>query len=810
MIDSSLRSIRQAIRSLGRSPGYAATCVLTLALGIGATVTIFAVVDAVLLRPLPYPSPDDLVRVTSEARGGLSTMSPPDFEDMRAGGHSIRSMAAYHYTHLTLSGTGDPERITAARATPGLMATLGVAPAVGRDFGEQDAVDGGAHVVLLSDALWQRRFGADPGVVGRDIRVNGEPYVVAGVMPPGFAFPAEAQAWVPLGFTEDDLTTQRGAHYLTVVGRLAPGATAASAERDLDVIAARLAADFPDTNAQEGAAVRPLQVALVGDVTTRLWILFAAVALLLLIASANVASLTLARALDRGRDVAVRAALGAGRARVVWERIMETVVLALGAGLLGALLAVWALQALVVAEADRIPRLAAAAIDLRVLGFAVGVSLLTGLVAGAYPAFRLTRLQGLSERLAEGGRGRTETRGGARMRSLLVAGETALALVLLVGAGLLGRSLAKLGAVEPGFRTEGVLTFDLSLPESRYTDPARVQAFYDGLIERVAAIPGVQDAGAVAGLPLTDYYYSISVERLDGGPAYDEPVNAKSVQVRVATPGYFRALGLRLRAGRFLDGTDRDGAPNAVVVNESAAKLLWPGESAVGHSMELGTSLGLGRGRVGGTVVGVVGDAREYGPAEVPRPEVFAAHAQFPVEDMTLTVHTAGNPSSLLPAIRARVRQLDPELPLSDVATVDQLVRESLGQSRFYSLMLGLFAGLAVLLSAIGIYGITAYAVSRRTREVGIRMALGAGPAAVRRLLLGGGLMLAGLGITAGLAVSVLLSRFLAGLLYAMSPTDPVTLLGTATLLSAVAWLASWIPARRAARVDPAIALREE
>jgi putative ABC transport system permease protein len=808
------RDIRLAARALRRSRAYTVVAAITLALGIGATTAIFTVVYAVLLKPLPFPHPDRLVQVSSrvERLGNRpSTMSPPDFTDMQRRSRSFGLLGAYYENDFTLSGEGSaPERMGGAMVTPEVLAAVGVTPALGRAFTADDAATGASLTVVISDRLWRTRFGGDAGIVGRDIRVDGRSYRVLGVMPRGYDFPDGSRLWEPLGFTAKDLTTQRGAHYLSVVGRLRRGATLAGAQSDLATIASRLERDYPRTNTGESVQVQDLRQALVGDFRGRLFILLAAVALVLLIACANVASLSLARTLDRRRELAVRSALGAGRGRLARELLVESLLLALCAGVVGAFIAVWGVDALVRLQSDHVPRLAGARVGALPLLFTLGLTALSGVLAGLFPAWRLSAADGLAERLAEGGRGRVGSHSGSRLRGGLVTVETGLAMLLLVGAGLLIRSFVNLERVDPGFSTTGLLSFGVSLPDSRYGQPEQAEAFVAQLLDRLRATRGVERAGGVTFVPLTGGRYYMSVERLDDGPAYDRPGDEKSVQVRIATPDYFRAMSMRMEQGRGFTPQDREGSPDVAVVNQAAARLLWPGKDALGHTLGIGTSFGLGRGQAGGTVVGVVADSHEWGPAEAPPPMLYLAHAQFPVGDMGIVLRDDGDPGRLIPAARSVLHDLDPELPMADVQTVGQLMHQSLAQSRFYSLMLMLFAATALLLAAVGIYGITAYAVSRRTREVGVRMALGAQPGEIVRLMLGRGLLLSLVGVGGGLVAALGLTRTLNGLLYGLQPTDPVTLLAVAALLTAVATAASWLPARRATRVDPVAALRHE
>jgi len=805
-----MNDLRYALRQLVRQPSYTLVVVATFALGIGATTAIFSVVNGILLRPLPYPDADRVARIHATVEGGLSTVSPPNFVDWRREARAIGRMAAYHSTSITLTGDGLAERLPAARVTPGFFEVLGIPPAHGSGFAPEHETAGADRVVVLSDGLWRRRFGADPAIVGRTIELNDEAFLVTGIMPAGLDYPAGVELWVPRSFTADDLATQRGAQYLRVIGRLAPGATLDAAQTELEMITQRLAAAYPEQNTGMSVAVVSLKESIVGDLRRPLWVLLGAVGLVLLVACVNVANLGLARSLARERELAVRAALGAGRRQIVRVLLMESVLLALLGGLAGVLLAVWGTALIVGLRGDALPRAGAIGVDLTVLGFALSLSIIAGLAAGIVPAARLLGQRDVVRSLREGGRGHSGGRGGARLRSALVVAQLALALVLLGGAGLLMRSLVNLTRVDPGHRIENLLTFTVALPEARYPEPADARVFYAGMLERVAALPGVDAAGGVFGLPLSGMTYVISVELLDGQPAYDAPGEERSVLVHIATPNYFRTLGIVPLHGRGIDPTDREDAPRAVVVNEMAARLLWPGEDPLGHTIEVGTRLGLGGARVGGEVVGVVPDAHYYGPAEPAVAEIWAPHAQFPIDYMTFGVRTTGDPQALARPIREAVAGLDPDVPIFGVQTMEERLGEALAAARFNAVLIAVFAGAALLLGAIGIYGVMAFIVRERTRELGVRMALGAQPKAMFRLVLSRGLRLTLIGVGLGLAGAVPLTRTLRGLVFELSPGDPVTLFGAALLLGLVALLASWIPARRATRVDPMEALRYE
>lgn len=803
-----LYDLRHATRALLRAPGFTVVAVLTLALGVGANTAIFSVVNGVLLKPLPFPEPDRIVRVLEGSPGAWGTTSPPNFMDWRGEGDVFQEMAAYVRTAAALTDAGDAERIPGAVATAGFFPLLGTPPMLGRTLTDADA--GQERVVVLSHALWQRRCGADDDIVGSTVRLDGRDFAVIGVMPPGFEYPAGAELWLPLAFSEEDLATQRGAHYLDVLARLAPGVTVRDASSRMATVAGVLEARWPDTNTGASARVVELREALVGEVRPALLILLGAVGFVLLIACANVASLLLARTAARRRELAVRTALGAPRWRLVRHVLTESMLLGLGGGAAGLLLAELARRGLLAFPLPGVPRLEQVELDGAVLLFTGAASILTAVLFGALPAVKAGRASALTPALKAGGAAAGADRGGGRLRGALVVAQMALAVLLLAGAGLLLKSFIRLQSVDPGFNPRGVLTFEMALPAARYPDPAEARAFFSELEERITGLPGVESVGGVFGLPLTGFNYTISVEELDGRPAYDEPAETRYTQVRIVTPDYFRTMQIPLRGGRVLEDTDRAGTLPAVVVNESAAELLWPGGDALGHTFELGTTLGLGGPRVGGTVVGIVSDIRHTGLGEEPRPEIYAAHRQFPVDFMSMAVRSTVPPQSLIAPIREQVRQMDQGVPLDDVRTMQERVSDSVAQPRFYMLSLAVFAGAALLLAAIGVYGVLAYAVRQRVSEIGIRRALGAGTADVMRLVIRKAVALAGGGLIVGLLAACVLTRLLAGLLYRVSATDPATFGGVAILLAAVALLASWLPARRAAAVDPMTALREE
>jgi len=805
-----MNDLRYAIRALGQRPGFSIIAVATLALGIGANTAMFSVVHSVLLRPLPYPRSGELVQVFSTWQGSPSTVSPPDFTDWRSDNAVFSELAAVNAGSVALTGDGPAEQLASATVTGSLFAVLGVAPHTGRTLDTGDDAPGAEGVAVLGHGLWQRRFGGDPAVIGRRIIVDGASLTVVGVMPAGFDFPQGAELWTPLAFSERELSTQRGAHYLDVIGRLRPGVTVDRAAEDMRQIAARLAETYPNTNADGSAVVSRLQDAIVGDVRPALRILLGAVGLVLLIACVNVANLLLVRGAGRRRELAIRTAMGASARRLMRGLLVESIVLALVSGAIGVGLAVWGTAVIAGLQSTGLPRLDQTGINPAVLGFTLVLSLATGVLFGLLPAWQAGRTPDVAGSLkeesgtvsAEAGRGRT--------RRMLVTAELALAVVLLSGAGLLIRSFVGLARVDLGIVPSGVLTFAVSLPDATYGDPERRVGFTDQLLERLAGLPGVESAGAVFGMPLTGFGYTISTSELDGRRLDDQEQDRLSVQVRAVTPEYFRAMGITLRSGRGLAPQDRAGAPRVIVVNQAAARRLWPETDPIGHQLTVGTGFGLGQGRAGGEVVGVVGDVKERGPAAEARPTMFLPLAQWPLQLLSVAIRTSGDPSALVVPARSAVAGLDPDIPVYRVRTLQQLAADAVAQPRLYASLLGLFAIAATLLAAIGVYGVVARTLQQRFREVGIRMALGARPTEVRRLLMRQGMTPVVTGVSLGIVGGVALTRVLQRLLFQVTAWDPVAFAGAAFLLMAVAVIAIYLPARRATMVDPVVVLRHE
>jgi predicted permease len=805
-MDTLIQDLRFGLRRLQRAPGFAAVALLTLALGIGANSAIFTVVNGVLLRPLPFAEPDRLVSMHHGTGGDIGPMSPPNFFDWRDRAKSFARAAALNTSTFTLTGRGDPVRIVGARVSDGFFDVLRLQPLQGRLFGPDDNRPGQHRVVVLGYPLWRERFGADPAIVGKTIALSSEEYRVAGVLPEGAGFPDAVQLWVPMEYSETFKTTNRGAWYLACVGRLAPGVSVEAANAEADAIGKQLEAAYPRYNTHVGLTARPLKTQMVADVRTALLVLLGAAGFVLLIACANVANLFLARAVHREGEMAVRSALGGSRGRLIRQLITESLVLAIGGGLLGLVLAMWGTDLLLRLKPAGIPRLDNVAIDPTVLGFTAIVTMLTGVIFGCIPAWQSTRVS-LVRSLRQTGRGAAGTVSVKRLRGALIVSEMALAVLLLTGAGLLVRSFLHLQQVDPGFKAAGVLTFRLSLPERTYDTDARQRTFYDGLIERLRATPGVESVGGINFRPM-DGNFNIAFT-IAGRPE-PKPGEGDSMEVRVVTPEYFETVGIPLRRGRLFNGRDVAGSQPVMLLSDSAVRRYFPGEDPMGRHITLGWGRGPDGARVNGDVVGVVGDVKERGLSAQPEPQLYLVFAQVPDDTMSLVLRTAVPPASLAGAVRQHVRLADPNLALYDLKGLDEVLTESVSQSRFYMLLLGTFAAAALLLAAIGIFGVMSNAVAHRTREIGIRLALGAQGSQVRMLVLRDACLLAVLGIILGLLASLQLTTVLSSLLFGLEPTDPITLGGVALVLLAVALGSSYLPAWRASRVDPLVALRAD
>ncbi|MCY1018793.1 ABC transporter permease [Pyxidicoccus sp. MSG2] len=807
-MDTLLQDLRLALRRLRRSPTFTVVAVATLALGIGANVAIFSVVHAVLLRPLPMRDDARLVRLYTVGRQGPGPTSPLDLRDVREQARAFEGVVGLASAAVTLGADGpesSPEKIQTGLVSAEFFQVLGAGVQLGRGLQAGDDAPGAPQVAVLSHGLWQRRFGGSPSVLGRSLDLGGpQPWTVVGVAAPGFDFPARSELWTPLQWDASMVKSEaRGAHWLEVYGRLAPGVSLEEARTEVSGIARRLAEQYPKTNADTGASVELLRDVLLGNVRPSLLLLLGAVGLVLLIACANLTHLLLARATSREGELSVRLALGASRGRLARELLLESALLSVLGGGAGLLAAMWALDALALFGPRDIPRIDEVALNRTVLAFTAGLAVLTTFLFGLVPALHAARADlGRGLRAVSGGGGTSAHR--HRTRSVLIIGETALAVLLLVSAGLLLRSFVHLRGAEPGFQPEGVLTVRMELPPLHYRfGSAAPEAFYDSLLERVRALPGVKAAGAVSLLPM------------DGGIKWTVPLKDAhrpsapgdapwETRVRIITPGALEALRVKVLRGRGLTAEDRGG--RVVLVSAEAARRFWPDEDPVGHTVS--TEMDWGNGAFGGRVVGVVEDQALDGLGAPAVPELFVPYEQARGTGMTLLVRTDGEPLALASAVRAELRALDASLAVSSVRTLSSVVDGTVAPLRFYLLLVGLFAGVALLLAAVGLYGVVAYAVLQRTRELGIRMALGARERQVTGLVLGRYLGLTAAGLVVGLGLAAGASRALTHLLSGVRPVDPMTYAGVVLVLGAVAFLAALLPARRAARVPPAIALR--
>jgi putative ABC transport system permease protein len=804
------QDIAYALRGLLRRPVFTSVAVLTLALGIGANAAIFSVVNAVLLRPLPYPSPDRLMMVwTHNPRQGFEkdVSTYPNFDDWRRENRSFERLAAYTGGSYTLTGAGEPTQIRGAVVTPGFFETLGLPAARGRVFGDTEGRAGSDRAVVLAHGLWKRRFSSDHAIVGKTVLLNGVSHEVLGVMPEGFAYPEDADLWTPLAPSERfaELMQARGAFWLTVIGRLRPGVPRPAAQSEMDGIASRLERQYP---ANEGLGIRlvPMHEEIVGEVQRPLLILLGAVCFVLLIACANVANLLLTRAASRQKELAIRAALGAGRARLVRQMLTESLLLALVGGGVGLLLAAWGVDLLQTMAPTNVPRLALVAVDPAVLAYTVSASLITGLAFGLVPAFQGTSSAG--ESLKEGGRTGSEGSGGRRLRSALAVLEIATALVLLIGAGLLVRSFIAMNRVDLGFEARQVLALGLELPRARYPQGPQVTAFYEQLAARLSGLPGVESTAAGSSLLLSSLPQSAGLQVEGRPPAAGDGANVP-VPYDAVTPDFFRTLRIPLIAGRLFTAADGPTALRVVVVNQAFVRRYFPDTNPIGRRVTFGDSTDSNTSWL--TIVGVVADTRRGG-LHRPQPwaELYYPHAQAPDRRMFVLLRTAGDPMNLARAAQAEVWSIDRDQPVSSVRTVEAIVARAHANRRFTTLLLGLFAAVALVLAGIGVYGVIAYSTAQRTQEIGIRMALGAGRSHVLRMVVGEGLRIGAAGLLLGIAVSLALTRLMSGLLFGVSARDPLTFVALPVMLLAVAMAASWIPARRAVRVDPMIALRGE
>lgn len=792
-----LEDLRYGLRMLLKSPGFTVVVVLILALGIGANSAIFSVVNAVVLRPLPYRDPDRLYQLSGMKASGSRWISAPDFLTWQKRTQVFEQMAAARQLSFTLSQVDEPEQVHALSVTRECLPMLGTPPLLGRLFAEDDFRPGAPRVVLLGHQLWRRRFGSDPQILGKPVTLDGEAYTVAGVMPPAFQFNRRLfELWAPLTFTAEHLGRRDWPAFM-VFGRLKPGVTRQQADTEMDTLSGALRQEFPETHKDWRAVLASLQEEVAAESRTTLLLLLGAVGFVLLIACMNVANMLLARSWGRAKEIAIRSALGARRLRVIRQLLTESLLLAGLGGALGLLLAAWGGPALARLFPGSLPRLDQTSLDVYVLAFTLLLSVLSGVLFGLAPALQVSRVD-LNETLKETGRSGAGGWRGHRLRTLLVVAETALSLVLLVGAGLMIRSFVRLLQVNPGFKAERILTVRLPLPTYRVRDRKKQPAYYTEILEQVQTLPGVQSAALVTILPLGGISTVMTFART--GEEADE--KGWTVPFRSISPEYFRVMRIPVLMGRPFNESDREGAPQVAIINEALARRMWPGENPIGKSLPAGGFL---------PVVGVVGNVKYGSLMAEPRPELYLPYLQrLGVPQSALVIRTASDPSKLTASVRKRIRELHSDQPVNEVRTMEELIANSVSRPRFYTVLLGVFGGLALLLAAAGVYGVMSYSVSQRHHEIGIRMALGARPTDVLKLVVSQGARYVVIGVAIGLGGAFAATRLLASLLYGITPTDPPTFAVISLLLLAVALAAIYVPAHRASRVDPMVALRHE
>jgi putative ABC transport system permease protein len=802
---SLIKDIRYGVRSLLKHPGFTAIAVITLALGIGANTAIFSVVNAVLLRPLPFDDPESIVWLwDTQPQLPTAPASLPDFLDWKAQNRSFAHLAAYQSGNMFLDAGDGSSDARVGLVTPEMFSLFHVSPVLGRTFTDEETLPGRYRVAVLSHSMWQNRFGSDPNVLGRTIQLSGAAYTIIGVMQAGFSYPDRAELWRPLQI--DPAKLDRGPHYLHIVGRLKPGVTLAQAQAEMSAIAARLAQQYPEKITGHGVKLERLTNVIVGDISLALFVLLGAVGFVLLIACANLANLMLARVGARQKEIAVRTALGAGRLRIVRQLLTESVLLAVTGGAVGLLLAIWAVSWLVSLSADTIPRVHEISVDPRVAGFTLLVSVLTGVLFGLAPALQVSRPD-LTDALKESGRTTAGHRRN-RLRSALVMSEVALSLVLLVGAGLMIRSFAKLNQIDPGFSPARVLTLGVTLLPIKYPADEQVAQVYSQILERAATAPGVLSAGAIQDLPLSGSNTSDNFT-IEGRPAIAKEAEPLT-EYRVVTPRYFESMGIPLLSGRDFAQTDTRQSPNVAVVNDAFARRHFAGENPLGHRLKL-----QGQERDPFLIIGVVGNVRDFGLDEQPTPEAYVPFLQDPLSttyqrSMTIVARTKSDPRDVAGSLRSAVTSIDKSLPVYSIKPMTEYLRDSLSRRRFNLVLLSVFAGVALTLAAVGIYGVISYGVTQRTHEMGIRMALGAQPRDVVKLIVRQAMILALGGVGIGLLAALALTRLMKSLLFNVGVTDPLTFAVIALLMTLIALVACLVPARRATKVDPLVALRYE
>jgi predicted permease len=805
-METLIQDIRYGVRTLLKTPGFTAVAVIALALGIGANSAIFSVVNAVLLRPLAFDEPDRLVMVWEKrmALGRVRNVaSAPDFVDWRAQNTVFEEMAAYSNTAFNITGGDEPERIQGVAVSPSFFSVLRVQPKIGRAFTADEEQPAAEPAVIISTGLWRRRFASDPNIIGKTLTLNDRSRTVIGVLPADFSFQnGDVEAWIPLVFSPDDLNS-RGGHYLNVIARLKTGVSISQAQDEMNTIAAQLEKQY-QVNTGHGVNVFSLYEEVVGNVRPVLLVLLGAVGFVLLIACANVANLLLARAAVRQKEMAIRTALGAVRARIIRQLLTESILLSLVGGTLGVLLALWGLDLLLAVSAGSIPRVQEIRLDGRVLAFTFSVSLATGLIFGLVPALQASK-PNLNESLKEGGRAASAGIHRNRLRSLFVVAEVAICLVLLIGAGLMIKSFVRLLDINPGFNSENLLTMNISVSGSKYRETQQRMAFFQQALDRIASVPGVQGAAAVISLPFSGS--SSRYFQIEGRPP-QPPGQGYNANVNAASSDYFRTMGIPLIRGREFNERDVMNSPEVVIINQQMAQQFWPDEEdPIGKRMAIGNDRWK-------TVVGIVGNVRQAGLETEPRAEFFFPFYQLDLGFGTFVIRTSGDPKAMTPAVRSELQAIDKDQPLSKVSTMEELLGESVAPRRLNMLLLGTFAGVALMLAAVGLYGVMSYSVTQRSREIGIRMALGAARRDVLRLVVRQGMTLAIIGVAIGLPASFFLTKLLTGLfpnlLFRVSANDPITFTIISLTLIIVALVACAVPARRATKVDPMIALRYE
>jgi putative ABC transport system permease protein len=813
LMETLFKDIQYAVRNLLKHPGFAAVAVITLALGIGANTAMFSVINGVLIRPLPYQQPERLVTIWEESPERGMYQLPVSFANMSdwvTQNHVFDQISAYTFTNLNLTGAGEPVRLSGVRASANLFPLVGAAPMLGRTFLAEEDKEGANRVVVLSHALWQSRFGSNREIVGQTITINDQPHTIVGVMPPNFQFPVgfaylgkvlndPTDIYVPLAPVSDE--TRRGNYSFFSLGRLRPGVSLEQAQAEMSTIESRLEQQYPDGNTGIGVRLVPTQEQTVKEIRPALLVLLGAVAFLLLIACANIANLLLARSASRQKEFAIRTALGASRLRVLRLLLTESLLVSLMGGAVGLLLAVWGTAALVALAPDNVPRINEVAVDARVFGFTLLVSLLTGIIFGLVPAIQASKPD-LNDALKEGSRGAMGTVSGKRTRSVLVAVEVALSLVLLIGAGLMIKSFIRLQRTNLGFTPDHLLTMSLSLSESRYPDEHQQVAFFQRTIEQASALPGIQSAAVTTGLPLT-VSLSGSDLRVEGQPE-PEPGKEMIVNTRSVSPGYFGTLGIRLLKGRDFSDRDKQDAPGVGIINQNLARVYFPSEDPINKRITFD------EGKTWLSIVGVIDDVRQLGLDSNAQPEVYFPYQQAAASEMSLVVRTTPNIADPSAAVKAQIHTIDRDLPIDDAMTMKQLLAESVSGRRFNMLLLSVFAVVALVLALVGIYGVMSYTVTQRTHEIGVRVAVGAQPRHVFRMVIGYGMLLAIAGVAFGLIGALALTRLMTTMLFGVEPNDPATFVSITVLLIGVALAACYLPGRRATKVDPLVALRYE